>query len=167
MSTFIFQEIEGRCTLKMPNTRWKQKHLLQKPGYIFPKLLALHHIADIWNADWLSKMDVVVHLYVDGKKAKYSNIRQRSWEIFKHRLQDFLISHSVFLPLDSNSFQNSKQVLFHIKIHGCEGSWGKYFTHPLASSTSNFKIIQTTYSSSVTKQSSGKNKISFSSAPAG
>lgn len=67
-------------------------------------------------------MDLVVHLHVNSKKVKYSKIRQRSGEIFKYRSQDLLISDSVFLPFNGNIFSNSKQVFFHMKIHGSECS---------------------------------------------
>lgn len=99
---FYFAGVWEKLFLKDAHTRWKQKHSVQTVDYIFPKQLALCHIADIRNAGWLLKMGLVGSLHVDSKKEKYYNTRHRSREILEHGIQDFLISDPIFLPLNNN-----------------------------------------------------------------
>lgn len=49
-------------------------------------------------------MDLVVSLHVASKKKKYSKIRQRRREILRHRIQGFLISDPIVLPLNTFIF---------------------------------------------------------------
>ena len=60
-------------------------------------------------------MDLVVHLHVDNKKIKYLYIRQACREIFKDRIQAFLISHPIYLPLSDHIFKTQNKCSFMLK----------------------------------------------------